>query len=161
MAGHGIHLVALDLPGQAGLRWSGYPPDASLLRHLLNVARAQAPLRGDLPVGEIQPHAIPAQHPASQRLRVAGQHGSAQVVNVALTPRAALLLTRRWRRLPAVLGHWARSAVWAAHPLGPAPGALRLIALGIVPQALKVEHLRRVQFAHRKPCRLAARPGEL
>src|SRR5512144_1047478 len=98
MAGHDIHLVALDLPGQAWLGLCSHHPGAQVLRHLLNVARAQAQLLGDLPVGEIQPHETPAQNPDPQGLMVAGKHGPGEVVKVALTRRAAILLARRLGR---------------------------------------------------------------
>jgi hypothetical protein len=39
MASYDIHLVALDLPGQARLGLSSHHPGAQLLGHVLNVAR--------------------------------------------------------------------------------------------------------------------------
>src|SRR5512143_2990887 len=85
---------------------------------------------------------------------VTGKDGVREIVKVALTRRTAIFLPRWWGGVTALLGHLIRIARRTEHALGPAQLTHHFVALGIVKQALKVEH-GRVQLANNSPCSLA------
>ncbi len=85
---------------------------------------------------------------------VTGKDGAREIVKVALTRRTALFLPRWLGGVTALLGHLIRIAMRTEHALGPAQLTHHFVALGIVNQALKVDH-GLVQFASNRPCRLA------
>src|SRR5512143_4092122 len=85
---------------------------------------------------------------------VAGKDGAREIIKVALTRRAALLLPRWLGGVTALLGHLIRLARRTEHARGPAPLTHHVVALGIVNQALKVDH-DWVQFANNRPGSLA------
>ncbi len=55
-----IDLVTFDRFIELHLRLADHHPLAQLVSHLLNIARIQIQLPGDLTVGEIEPHEIQA-----------------------------------------------------------------------------------------------------
>jgi hypothetical protein len=69
-----VDLIGFDLALQCGRRGSAEQTLAKMRGHRLRLRRAQPKFLGDLPVGEVQPHQVEAQHPHPQRLMVPGQH---------------------------------------------------------------------------------------
>jgi hypothetical protein len=130
--GHDVDFVDLDLALQPRRRGLGDQAAAQLLRHGLHVGPAQAQLPGDLPVREVQPHEVQAQHPDPQRLMVSGQHRAREVVEAPRARLAAVALPVRLRVVAAVTHHRAAAAPGAAHALRPALLAHQREALGVV-----------------------------
>ena len=153
MPGHDVYLVAFDLAGQTRLRLSDHDPGAQLLGHMLHVILVQPQLLGNLVIGDVQAHQIQAHQPDLQGLMMTGKHRPAEVVKVAPTGRAAIFLACRLRHITALFADPGRGAMRAAHALGPAQAAHRLVALGVVKQILQVNH-HLTQFSGRRSCSL-------
>ncbi|EAR21149.1 hypothetical protein NB231_08262 [Nitrococcus mobilis Nb-231] len=63
---------------------------------------------------------------------MAGKNRSGQIVNVPIAALATVFLPRRLGRIPALFDELRRVTVGAAHALGPAQLAHRLVALGSI-----------------------------
>src|SRR5512143_2318543 len=88
---------------------------------------------------------------------VTAKDGAREIVKVARTRRAAILLPRWLGGVTTLLGHLIGIAMWAEHARGPAQLTHHFVALDIVNQALKVDH-GLVQFANNRSSSLADYP---
>jgi hypothetical protein len=137
--GHDVDLVDLNLALQPH-GWSlGNQAVAQLLGHGLHLRPIEAQFLGDLPVREVQPHEVQAQHPHPQRLVMAGQHRAGEVVEAPRTRLAPIPLPVGLGLVKAVADHATAAAGRAADTLRPAMLAHQGEALGIVDQHREVD----------------------
>lgn len=141
----GCSRIWLHLALQSRRRHRSGQPAAQLLRHGLDVGRAEAMLSCDLPVREAQPHEAEAQHPHAQRLVMAGRHRSGEVVETPCARLAAipLPLPVRVYVVAPVANHRGVAASRAADPLWPAVSVHEGEALGVVHQVQEADQIRR------------------
>lgn len=141
MARSDVDLVGLDLAAEPRGRLRALDALAQLLGHALHIILVETQLAGDLAIRQIQPHEVEAQHPGTQWLMMTREDRPGQIVEPAPAVLTAILLALRLSGITPLLGDRRRTALHAAHPLGPAQPAQGLEALGIVDERLDVEHL--------------------
>src|SRR5215218_10785969 len=139
--GHPVDLIDLHLAFQPRVRGPGHQAAAQMLRHGLSVGRAQLQLQGDLPVGEVQPHEVEAQHPHPQRLMVSGQRRAGEVVEAPSTRLAPIALPMRLGVVAPVADHRIAAAAGTAYTLAPAVLAHQREALGVVQQGREIDQI--------------------
>ncbi len=105
MTCHHIDFIALDLTAQPRRGLALHNALAQLAGHLLHVILVQVQLAGNLLVGEVESHQIQTDNPGAQRLVVARQDGSAQIIKVAATTATLVALALHLRLIAAPLGH--------------------------------------------------------
>ncbi len=135
-----VDLVGLDLTAEQWIRLCALNALAQLLGHALHIIFVEPQLAGDLAIRQIQAHEVEAQHPSAQWLVMARKDRPRQVVEPTPAVPAAVLLALRLGGITSLLGDRCRTALYAAHLLGPAQRAHRLEALGIVDERLDVQH---------------------
>jgi hypothetical protein len=140
VTGHHIDLVAFDFAAQLQLGLGRYDAGSQLFGHLLHIILIQTQFLGDLLVRQIQSHQVQAQDPYLQRLVVTRQHRRGQIIEVPLTPRAVILLTRRLRLIETLFANRLRVATGTGNALGPPQFSDRFIAFRVVKQVLKLYH---------------------
>jgi hypothetical protein len=140
MPGHYVGLIAFDLARQLDFGLRGHDPGSQLGRHPLDVILIQTQFLADLMVGEIQAHEVQTQNPDLQRLVMPGQDGSRQIVEIAVTDRAAVFLPGGLARIATLFRYGCGGAVGAMHTFRPTQFADLGVTLGIVQQVLKMDH---------------------
>ncbi len=110
VAGHDVHLVALDFARELRI---GLSPDDTLLqqgRHPLDVVRVEVEFLGDLLVREVQPEKVEDQNPGPKRLVVADEDRVGRVIKPASAGRALVAAALRLGIVLALLDHPGRIA---------------------------------------------------
>jgi hypothetical protein len=115
-------------------------PFAELGGHLLSVVGVEIQLVADLLVREIQSHEIKTEDPDPQRLVMASEDRTSQVVEEFLTGLATVALPLRLGRIMTLFRNPQRVAMGASHALGPAQLANRFVTLPVVDEILDVDH---------------------
>src|SRR4051812_32080198 len=141
VAGHHVNLIDLHLTLQPGCWDFGHEATAQLFRHRLHVGRAQPQLQGDLPVREVQPHEVEAQHPPPQRLMVSGQHCAGEVVEAPGAGLTAIALPSALRVVTPVPDNREAVTPRTTYAIGPAMLAHQGEALGVVQKSREVDQI--------------------
>jgi hypothetical protein len=141
MSGYDVDLIGFDLALQFGRRGSADQTLAEMFGHRLRVRDAQPKFRGDLLVGEGQPHQVEAQHPHAQWLMVPGQHRAAQVVETSMARLAQAALPMPLSFVMAVADDCRTVATGTADTIRPAMLTHKLEAPGLIQQTREVDHV--------------------
>src|SRR5271166_5240924 len=135
-----VRLIALDGAAQLDFGPVHHDAFAELAGHLLDIADTQIQLRGDLLIGQVQPHEIQTQDPGRQGLVVAREDGLGEIVETAVAVLAAVALAVWLGFVAAVLGDVLGRASRARDPVGPAQLPHGFKALGVVDEVFEVDH---------------------
>ena len=135
-----VRLIALDGVAQLDFGPVHHDAFAELAGHRLDVADTQIQLRGDLLIGQVQPHEIQTQDPGRQGLVMAREDGLGEIVEAAVAVLAAVALSVRLGFVGAVLGDVFGRASRASDPVGPAQLPHGFKALGVVDEVFNVDH---------------------
>src|SRR5262245_11639136 len=103
MPGHDVDFVALDLAFQSHRRPALDDALPQPSGHVLDITTVEIELLSNLLIRQIQAHEVQAQHPDLQRLMMAGEDGSGEIIEAALTVVAVVPLSMGLGIIPAVL----------------------------------------------------------
>src|SRR3954451_23075363 len=135
VSGDDVELVELDVPAQDDVGRLGH--DAVAQHHGLDIALAQF-LR-DLTVRQVHSHEVRAQDPGRDRLMMAGQNGSRQVIEAILAGLSQVSLSAPLTIVMAVADHCCATAVEADNAIRPAELTNDFIALCLVEQGRQLD----------------------
>jgi hypothetical protein len=120
VASDDVHFIAFDLAFQDErlLLIDNTLPEPH--GHLLSLGDRQIQLRGDLPIRQVQPHEIEAQHPSPQRPMMPCENSIGQVVETTITITAAISLATDFGCVVSVLDDMLAFAVRTTNAIRPA-----------------------------------------
>ena len=132
MSSDDVHLVDFDRSGELG-RVAAFDHTLSeCTSHVLHVVFVQSQFLSNLAVTEIQAHQVQAPDPLTQGLMMACEHGSRQVIKLALAVQTAIPLSAPLSVIAALLGDVRIGTVWALHAIRPSQLANHGEALFVV-----------------------------
>jgi hypothetical protein len=142
VACHNVDFVDFDFAMQRG-RWHiRNKPCAQLLCHGVHVGGIHTQLRGDLPVRQVQPHEIEAENPNAQRLMMASQNRSCQIIKPSRACLAPIPLPRQLGIVMAISDNGVSATTRTANALRPAMITNERETFSVIQQTRQIDQFR-------------------